>query len=68
VARCNEQAQICVNDYAHVTGLGIDSCQPLPGSVRDSSDVRVRARCISMRITTTCDDGTLPLQVFCQPD
>jgi hypothetical protein len=67
-ARCNEQTQICVNDYAHVTGLGTDSCQPLPAACASHPTCACVLAAFRCGITTTCDDGTLPLQVVCQPD
>lgn len=67
-ARCNEQTQICVNDYAHVTGLGTDSCQPLPAACATHPTCACVLAAFRCGITTTCDDGTLPLQVVCQPD
>ena len=67
-AGCNEQTQIAVNDYAHVTGLGTDSCQPLPATCASHPTCGCVLAAFRCGITTTCDDGTLPLQVTCQPD
>jgi hypothetical protein len=66
--RCNEQTQICVNDYAGATGLGTDSCQPLPAACASHPTCACVLAAFRCGITTTCDDGTLPLQVVCQPD
>lgn len=65
---CDERTQICVNDYAHVTGLGTDSCQPLPAACASQPTCACVLAAFRCGITTTCDEGTVPLQVVCQPD
>jgi len=66
--RCDAQTQLSVNDYAHVSGFGTDSCQPLPTACAPHPTCACVLAAFRCGITTTCEEGTLPLQVVCQPD
>ena len=59
---------MCVNDYAHVSSLGTDSCQPLPAACASNPTCACVIAAFRCGITTSCDEGTVPLQLVCQPD
>ena len=65
---CDARTEMCVNDYAHVSGLGTDSCQPLPPACASNPTCACVIAAFRCGITTSCDEGTVPLQLVCQPD
>lgn len=65
---CDPRTEMCVNDYAHVSGLGTDSCQPLPAACVSNPTCACVTAAFRCGITTSCVEGTVPLQLVCQPD
>ena len=65
---CDARTEMCVNDYAHVSSLGTDSCQPLPAACASNPTCACVIAAFRCGITTSCDEGTVPLQLVCQPD
>ena len=65
---CDARTEMCVNDYARVSGLGTDSCQPLPPACASNPTCACVIAAFRCGITTSCEEGTVPLQLVCQPD